>query len=157
LGNTVVMHWNARELRPRHRDAIYSRNHLRERLSLVSESTDRSLLAVNVYRHDEQPAFSDHAIEAVGRLGRPLLACVTRHLALQRPETGETPARTVLESLTGREYEVCVRLLKGWTYEGIAADLTLSAGTVKTYRDRAFERLKIHHRNELFALVREQI
>ena len=55
--------------------------------------------------------------------------------------------------LPRREREVCERLLMGWTYDGVAADLGLSAGTVKTYRDRAFERLGIHHRNELFALA----
>ena len=54
---------------------------------------------------------------------------------------------------TRREREVCERMLKGWTYEGIANDLGISAGTVKTFRDRAFDRLGIHHRNELFALV----
>ena len=44
-------------------------------------------------------------------------------------------------------------MLKGITYDGIAVDLGVTAGTIKTYRDRAFERLGIHHRNELFALV----
>ena len=63
------------------------------------------------------------------------------------------PGGPALQSLAGREREVCQRLLKGWTHEGIAADLGLSAGTVKTYRDRAFEKLGIHHRNELFALA----
>ena len=35
----------------------------------------------------------------------------------------------------------------------MAVDLGISAGTVKTYRDRAFDRRGIHHRNELFALA----
>jgi len=37
-------------------------------------------------------------------------------------------------------------------YEGIANDLGISSAIVKTFRDRAFDRLGIHHRNELFAL-----
>ena len=45
------------------------------------------------------------------------------------------------------------RLLRGLSFDGIGADLQLSATTVKTYRNRAFERLGIHHRNELFALA----
>jgi DNA-binding CsgD family transcriptional regulator len=44
-------------------------------------------------------------------------------------------------------------MLKGLTYDGIAADLGLSAATVKTYRDRAFDRLGINHRNQLFGLL----
>lgn len=59
--------------------------------------------------------------------------------------------------LTGRERDVCERLLKGWTHDGIAADLRVSPATVKTYRDRAFARLGIHHRNELFALVAKRL
>lgn len=57
--------------------------------------------------------------------------------------------------LTDRELDVCARLLQGMTHEGIANDLGLSAPTVKTYRNRAFARLGIHFRNELFARVLE--
>ena len=56
-------------------------------------------------------------------------------------------------ALTGRELDVCARLLQGMTQGGIACDLGLSLPTVKTYRNRAFSRLGIHFRNELFALA----
>lgn len=55
--------------------------------------------------------------------------------------------------LTDRELDVCARLLQGLTHEGIASDLGLGVPTVKTYRNRAFARLGIHFRNELFARV----
>ncbi len=55
--------------------------------------------------------------------------------------------------LTARELDVCVRLLQGMTHDGIAVDLGVSLTTVKTYRNRAFDRLGIHFRNELFARV----
>ncbi|MFN6997848.1 MAG: helix-turn-helix transcriptional regulator, partial [Aquincola tertiaricarbonis] len=55
-------------------------------------------------------------------------------------------------ALTPRELDVLERLLQGMTYDGIAADIGLSLATVKTYRARAFERLDIHFKNELFAL-----
>ncbi|RYY80998.1 MAG: LuxR family transcriptional regulator, partial [Comamonadaceae bacterium] len=55
--------------------------------------------------------------------------------------------------LTTRELDVCVRLLQGMTQEGIAADLGLAFTTVKTYRNRAYARLGVHFRNELFARV----
>ena len=54
-------------------------------------------------------------------------------------------------ALTGRELDVCERLLRGWTHDGIAADLGVSLATVKTYRARAFARLGLHFRSELFA------
>jgi len=55
--------------------------------------------------------------------------------------------------LTDRELDVCARVLQGMTHEGIAADLGLGVPTVKTYRNRAFARMGIHFRNELFAKV----
>ena len=63
---------------------------------------------------------------------------------------------TPLDGLTRREKEVCERLLKGWTHEGIAADLGLKPTTVETCRERAFEQLNSHYRHELFALVTQQ-
>lgn len=63
--------------------------------------------------------------------------------------------RELAPGLTARELEVCLRLLRGMTQDGIAADLGLSAATVKTYRNRAFARLDIHHRHQLFALLVE--
>ena len=108
-----------------------------------------ALLAVNLYRHHELRPFADDEFDAACHVAPLLLACVERHLALQV----NVSAPSLMQGLTPREREVCERLLKGWTHDGIAADLGVSAATVKTYRDRAFERLGIHHRNELFALM----
>ncbi|MBF3198021.1 LuxR family transcriptional regulator, partial [Pseudomonas aeruginosa] len=41
----------------------------------------------------------------------------------------------------------------GLSHAGIAAELGLKESTVKTYRNRAFARLDIHFRSQLFALV----
>jgi DNA-binding CsgD family transcriptional regulator len=152
-GNPVMIHWDACEMPAPHRQQIYLRHNLRERLSLVTADAGPGILSVNLYRHEDQPAFSDEAIDAVRGLARPLLACVLKHIALIRSPTPRAADNAGLASLTGRELEVCQRLLKGLTHEGIAADLGLSPGTIKTYRDRAFEKLGIHHRNELFALA----
>jgi len=148
--DALVLHWHATEFSARHRSAIYARHGLRERLSIVTPADDRGLMSVNLYRNEEQRAFSDAEIEAIRTFGRPLLAAVKRHLSLfERTRGDESPLR----ALTGRERDVCDRILKGWTHEGIAVDLRLSPATVKTYRDRAFERLGIRHRSELFALI----
>lgn len=55
--------------------------------------------------------------------------------------------------LTPREVQVCARLLSGMTYEGVAIDLGLCLPTVKTYRIRAFGRLGIHFRSQLYPLA----
>jgi DNA-binding CsgD family transcriptional regulator len=148
-GRSVLLHWHAKEIPLVHRQRIYSRHGLRERLSIVSSDAARALLAVNFYRHEEQPAFVDDEIDSMQRVAPLILSCVERHLSIGT----DVPPSDMLKQLTPREREVCERLLKGWTHDGIGADLGVSAATVKTYRDRAFERLGIHHRNELFALI----
>ena len=148
--NKLLVHWHAREIPHAHREQIYTRHGLRERLSVVCRDKG-GLMAINLYRHEDLPLFTDDEIDWVGSGAGLLTSCVQRHLELARPAEGTPDA--ILSKLTRRERDVCERLLKGWTYDGIAADLGVAAGTVKTYRDRAFERLGIHHRNELFALA----
>jgi DNA-binding CsgD family transcriptional regulator len=46
---------------------------------------------------------------------------------------------------------LAVNLYRHAPCDGIAADLGLSLATVKTYRTRAFERLNIRFKSELFA------
>ncbi len=145
----VLVHWNARDIPHAHRERIYSKHGLRERLSLVCHD-DGSWLAVNLYRLEEQARFSDTEFDILSGACALILSSVQRHMSLN---PGAAPAATALSAITPRERQVCERLLKGWTHEGIASDLQLSPATVKTYRDRAFEKLGIHHRNELFALL----
>ena len=151
--NRLLVHWHAREIPRRHRERIYSKHGLRERLSIVCRDKEEAILAVNLYRHEEQTPFTDEEIDALGSAAGLLLSCVQKHLSISGARSASSAAFDVL---TPRELDVCQRMLKGWTYDGIAADLRISAGTVKTYRDRAFDRLGINHRNQLFALMAGQ-
>lgn len=164
-GDAAVTRWHAREIPLEHRKAIYIRHGLRERVSLVAGDASGGggggVLAVNLYRGMEQSSFRDDEVDLLCSLAPPLLATVQLHLRLTAPQHAEhmqggdavtlNPEPAALAGLPRREREVCQRLLRGWTYDGIAADLGISAGTVKTYRNRAFERMGLHHRNELFA------
>lgn len=149
-GQRLLMHRHAREMAPRHREQVYRRHGLSERVSLLTLEPAGSLLAINLYRHQSQAAFRAHEIDAIGHASALLTACVLRHLGTDCPPDP-------LLTLTVRERAVCSRMLKGWTHDGIAADLGVSSATVKTYRNRAFDRLGIHHRNELFALMAGQL
>lgn len=164
-GATALTHWHAHEIPLAHRRPIYDQNQLAERVSLVTGEPDGGVLAVNLYRSELQPSFDDTDIDLLCDWGAPLLATVQAHIrtvtatapvASHSDEEFSTSAdgrTTFLSKLPRREREVCERLLRGWTYDGIAEDLGLACGTVKTYRDRAFDRLELHHRNELFALA----
>ncbi|MEJ8858752.1 LuxR C-terminal-related transcriptional regulator [Variovorax robiniae] len=151
-----LCHITAKEVPAEHRVKVYEAHGMAERVSVVQEDADRSLFALNFYRHQHQRPLSDTQIAEFGRVGGLLLALARKHIALAQPEPPVQMAerlRSLQPDLTAREIEVCVRLLQGMTQEGIAVDLGLSVPTVKTYRNRAFARLGIHFRNELFALM----
>lgn len=164
-GRSAVIRMHADEApSEHHRDAIYRRHRVLERLSVVQRDDDGSLLAVNVYHHEHQGRFGEGEVAGFAALAPLLLAAVQRHVALADGATGRgaaagrtsdaAPRQALLArcpGLTPRELDVCERLLRGWTYDGIAADLGLSVATVKTYRVRAFERLGMHFKSELFA------
>jgi DNA-binding CsgD family transcriptional regulator len=167
-----LCHVTVQEIPAEHRARVYEPHGMMERLSIVDVAED-TLFAVNFYRHAHQAAFTDAQIASFETLAVPLLALARKHIALEGAERPSPLAASSDESrvaampagrlrerllalgpgLTTREADVCVRLLQGMTHDGIAADLGLGLTTVKTYRNRAFDRLGIHFRNELFARV----
>jgi DNA-binding CsgD family transcriptional regulator len=159
---TVMTHCVADDFGRAHRERIYAAHSLSERLSIVSaeravenhgDQDGGALLAINLYRHRAQPRFAPAELDRVLEVAGTLLAVVQRHVELGTPQTPAQRLREQCPQLTPREFAVCERLLRGLSFDGIAADLGVSAATAKTYRNRAFERLGIHHRNELFALA----
>ena len=55
--------------------------------------------------------------------------------------------------LTRQETGVCDLIIYGQTTDGIAAEMEISVSSVKTYRNRAYKKLKITSKSELFALI----
>jgi len=173
---TQLCHLTAPEVDAEHRARVYEAHGVAERVSVVEHESDGSVFAVNFYRHQHQKPFQDRQISDFEGMAPVLLALTRKHIALaqrpgvlqpalQPPPQATAPALShslpalrerllrAHAGLTERELDVCARLLQGMTQEGIACDLGLSLPTVKTYRNRAFSRLGIHFRNELFALA----
>jgi DNA-binding CsgD family transcriptional regulator len=155
-----LCHVTAGEIAADHRTRVYDAHGVAERVSVaLDDAQDGSVLALNFYRHAHQPPFHDRHLCAFESVAPLLLALARKHIALTRPaprpDLGALTERLLrLEGrLTPREVDVCARLLQGMTHDGIASDLGLGLPTVKTYRNRAFARLGIHFRNELFARV----
>jgi DNA-binding CsgD family transcriptional regulator len=163
--STLLCHISAQEVAAEHRARVYEAHGVAERVSIVRQQADDSLFAINFYRHEHQRAFSDGQVSALESLAPALLALTQKHLALAQSPVLPLPAEPVSVpalvqrlkrlngQLTARELDVCARLLQGMTQDGVAADLGLALPTVRTYRNRAFARLGIHFRNELFGLV----
>lgn len=169
-----LCHVTAQEMPGEHRARVYEAHGVRERVSVV-EHGEGAVFAVNLYRHEHQAPFTDAQIAAFEGVALPLLELARKQIALAAatpagalpctaqptpPSAAALPSGRLRErllalsgALTPRELDVCVRLVQGMTHDGIASDLGLAVTSVKTYRNRAFARLGIHFRNELFARV----
>lgn len=161
-GDVAMAYAHQSHFAPPHRAAIYSRHGIQDRLSVVCRADGGMLLATNFYRFERQPMFGAHDVDAVQSVAQSVAACVTKHISLaQRCQAA--PALDVgaltrqlaalCPRLTARELEVCAGLLRGLTYDGIAADMGLSVATVKTYRARAYDKLGINFRSQLFGIA----
>ena len=162
----AMLRLNARDIpNPDHREAIYKRHGVSERLSLAEPQADGGVLAINLYHHEHQGAFAEGELQNFEQLAVGLLASVRRHIELTEPSDSPRPDAVQLRAalqrrhpeMPARELDVCARLLQGLSYDGIAADLGLSVATVKTYRRRAFERMGLHFKSELFAAFVGQV
>ncbi|WP_394791712.1 LuxR C-terminal-related transcriptional regulator [Rhodoferax sp.] len=170
-----VRHITAQEVLPEHRAKVYEAHGMVERLSVLEPQGRGALFAINFYRHQHQRPFSDAQIGALAELAPALLALAHKHLllrgaaapalpdisaplALQRDAGFAAQVRQVQQlhpALSLREAEVCAGILQGLTLDGIASQLGLRLPTVKTYRSRAFARMGIQFRNQLFARALE--
>jgi len=147
---------------PAHRAAIYSRHGIQDRVSVVSQADSGLILATNFYRFEQQPIFTDTDIDALQLVAKSVANCVSKHIHLTADIRANNAANvTVLTeqlaahcpSLSARELQVCKGLLLGLTYSGIAADMGVSLATAKTYRARAFDKLGINFRSQLFSIA----
>ena len=161
-GGLSMTYTHQKQFAPAHRDAIYSRHGIQDRLSIVCDGGRDGLLAANLYRFEHCPTFGSKDVEAVGQLASTVVACVRKHIAICSQQTllrgvghAALAARLgrIYPSLTGRELDVCEGLLIGRTYDGIAVDLGLSVATIKTYRARAFDKMGINFKSQLFAIA----
>ncbi|MDO8769515.1 MAG: helix-turn-helix transcriptional regulator [Burkholderiaceae bacterium] len=158
---TVMCHITAQEVSAEHRSRVYEAHGVVERVSVVKQDS-LSVFAINFYRHAHQEPFRDAHLCGFEALAPALISLAQKQISLSMPRKGELgdnvfrwkrKLRKLDQALSSRELDVCARMLTGMTQDGIASDLGLSVPTVKTYRNRAFARLGIHFRNELFALM----
>jgi DNA-binding CsgD family transcriptional regulator len=116
---------------------------------------------VNFYRVKSQGRFVPAEIERLKKIAPTVSAAVARHFQDQ-PALGLDPGQRLaqllatnprFDGLTGRERDVCRRILLGFSSEAISAELGVSLHSTLTYRKRAYEKLGISAQNELFGMV----
>ncbi|TWB94612.1 DNA-binding CsgD family transcriptional regulator [Bradyrhizobium macuxiense] len=114
---------------------------------------------VNFYQITAQGRFSREQIARLAAVAPALTAAVARHFQREPDADPIERLKTLfattepLARLTGREKEVCLRILSGLSSEAIAADLGIGLHSALTYRKRAYDKLGISSQNELFAIA----
>ena len=126
---------------------------------LVYGRAEAALFGVSIIRTNPHARFSDDAIATLGTVAELLVAVVAKHADVIFHSPNLALALTSLTAvercimtkatLPRRETEVCARVLYGLSTIGVALDLGISQESVKTYRKRAYERLRIGSEREL--------
>ena len=116
-------------------------------------------ITTNLCRHRLQGILDKEEIETIRQLAPLIATSVARHCRLEAEGEGEFRASVsdgideLCSQLTTRERQVILRILDGVTVERIAEELGLKPTTVITYRSRAYEKLGISSRRELFSTL----
>ncbi|OTG93244.1 helix-turn-helix transcriptional regulator [Acinetobacter sp. ANC 3832] len=138
-----------------YRNEIYEKNGLIQRLCGLCRDEHNHPILFNLYRHKDQGFYAKHEIESFEKMIPALAKMIQGHLALKEKFQQKDFRHQLLlqqSDLTHQELEVCIRILKGMSYIGIAQDLVLKETTVKTYRNRAFDKLGINLKSQLFSM-----
>lgn len=127
------------------------------KLSVLSEAPGRTLY-VNFYKGAADTAFSEREVANLCAITAMVGKGILRHRAMTAgtPRPDAAAVRALLarrrSTLTGRELDVCARIVTGYTSEAIGLDLGISESSVATYRKRAYAKLGICSQHDLFAL-----
>lgn len=125
-----------------YRTELFDRPGLAGKTALLAAGRRRRLV-INFY-HARTPETED----------ADMLRLVARLLLRHFDGSEEAPYPPPLAALSERERAVCLGILGGEKAEAIAGRLGVSPATVVTYRRRAYEKLGISARGELFAICR---
>jgi DNA-binding CsgD family transcriptional regulator len=145
---------------PELREHFYLRPQMREKV-FVSGERDGYLYGVSIFRSEQAGRFSDDDLHRLAQSADFLISCFAKHagIALDRKSAAaefasvehiERRLRAWPRALSEREVQVCARILYGLSNEGIALDLGIKPESVMTYRKRAYQRIGIATRHELF-------
>lgn len=130
-----------------------------DRIAVLVRVGRTQSLAVNLYRDRSAGDFADDEVVYVRSIAPLIANCAARHYALDVDGEGSVRGAVTDEldelcpGLTAREREVVQRILDGATTERIAEELHIRPTTVITYRARAYDKLGVATRRELFAAV----
>jgi len=130
-----------------------------DHMAITITTGRRGWITTYLCRHRNLGPFDKDEIETIRRLASLIATGVSQHCRLEGGCEGDShlPVSDGMDELcsqlTQRERQVILRILDGVTVEQIAGELGLKPTTVITYRSRAYEKLGIRSRRELFSTV----
>ncbi|MEJ2393751.1 MAG: LuxR C-terminal-related transcriptional regulator [Candidatus Thiodiazotropha sp.] len=128
-------------------------------LAITVKTGQWEWITTHLCRHRDQGLLGQQEIGTLRQLASLIAASVARHCRLKADSEGDFRPSVndgidqLCALLTQRERQVIRRILDGVTVERIAGELGLKPTTVITYRSRAYEKLGISSRRELFSAV----
>lgn len=132
---------------PDYHQDFYGSTGIIDKINILARS-DEEVVGMNFYRFEENGPFK---ISEDG-LRRDFWTLVSKIVRLHYSNRQPTQLRSPLNSLSGREKEICEAILRGLTTDAIAWELDVASSTVNTYRKRAYEKLGINSKSALFAI-----
>jgi DNA-binding CsgD family transcriptional regulator len=143
---------------PGFRRRIFDEPGIIERVSVIQRGSD-TWRVMSVARHTSDGCFSDGELSSLTSLAclvLPMLPLNRKRQSAPLPlSVRQLEERFALRysSLTLRERQVCARAAIGMSVEATALDLRIAKTSVLTYRQRAYQRLRVTSPFELCALV----
>ncbi len=86
------------------------------------------------------------AVQRVSKGGKYISQSLAENLAIHLAKDNKLQDH---EILSGREFEIMIKLANGKSLQDIAAELFISNKTVSTYRSRIMEKMEFHKNTEL--------
>lgn len=134
------------EMVPNYRKHYFDEPGFQDKLSVIYGS-ELGNFYINLYRRESgfEQVIPEEKQQAVGHL---LGLLVSKHYQLNQSQLSQGP----LAFLSERERQVCAGVLQGKKSEAVAYELDIAPSSVVTYRKRAYDKLGISSRAQLFAL-----
>lgn len=136
-----------------YRKLCFERPRFSEKICFGWRFADHDLVVTFYHRHRD----ADVDMAQLGALAQLAITGLTQ---IQQQETALPPVSRIESRLaqthvilTPRERQVCARTLTGLTADQIAGELGLSAATVLTYRQRAYQKLGVSRASQLMPSI----
>ena len=125
----------------------------------------RKLYQLSLYRRSTDGPFAESEVALLGQVVPIAMNLSLIHFHLRGGDRWQKRNERRLVSsirstgvpafagLTEQETRVCDLIVYGLTTEGIAAEMEIGVSSVKTYRHRAYRKLDIGTKSELFAMI----